>query len=64
MRRIASYQGMSWPMGGLEPQVFLDEVLCSQFPDLRGARFTVRVDEARQEEIYTYTKCGGEKGQN
>ena len=61
--RVAVYNGASYAMEDVEPDVFLNQALVPNFPDLRGATWTVVVDEARQEQRYIFSKRAGEKGQ-
>jgi len=61
-RRVAVYAGNQWPMDDIDPQVFLDEALVQLYPDLRGARFDRRVDDASQTIFFEFAKRAGQKG--
>lgn len=61
-RRVAVYNGASYEMEDVDPQVFLNEALVPTFPDLRGATWQVVTDDARQETRFVYSKQAGEKG--
>lgn len=61
-RNIAVYNGATFEMGDASPQAFLDLALVPNYPDLRGAAFTVEVDHAREENRVVYAKRTGEKG--
>lgn len=60
--RVAMYNGTTWSMGDIDPQVFLDEALVPNYPDLRGATYVERFDPARDETIYEFQKRAGQKG--
>ena len=60
--RYALYNGNRWEMGDTEVQTFLNDALAVAFPDLRNAKWTEEVDEARKEIRYTFSKAGGGKG--
>lgn len=61
-RNVAVYNGATFDMGDATPEAFLDLALVPNYPDLRGARFTLEVDDVRQERRYVYAKRAGEKG--
>lgn len=62
LTRRAIYNGSSWPMGDLDPQVFLDEALVPTYPDLRGAMWVERRDTATNEITFEFQKRSGKKG--
>jgi hypothetical protein len=61
-RRVAVYNGANYDMEDVDPQVFLDQALVPNFPDLRGAEWTLTTDEARQEQRFVFAKRAGQKG--
>ena len=61
-RRIALYNGNTWPMEDVDPATYLNEALVPNFPDLRGAEWTERTDDVHQEIVFEFAKRAGQKG--
>lgn len=62
-RRVAVYNGANYAMEDVDPQVFLDQALVPNFPDLRGATWTTVTNDETQEVRFIFSKRAGEKGE-
>jgi len=62
MRRTALYNNQRHDMDDVDPQLFLDEALVPNYPDLRGASWSERTEG--NETIFEFFKRAGQKGSN